>query len=1197
MPSPDRFQPKREQSEDNPTQQSESTTRNESTPGFERRHSDVMQKRIGKYRILKKLGEGGMGAVYLARDTELGRDVALKAPKLKGTESRHILDRFLREARMAASLSHPGICPIYEFGEADGVFFLSMAYIEGMSLSQFLRNGRSLAPRQAALLVRRLALAVAAAHKLGIVHRDLKPGNIMIDRKGQPIVMDFGLARRNASDDTRLTRTGAFVGTPAYVSPEQITNRRGEVDCRTDIYSLGVILYEILAQRLPYEADNALNMLAQVLTGTPDSPVKHNPDACPLLSRIAMKAMCRNVTDRYQTMEDLAADLTAFLRGNSQPPGETGDISSRQAQEIDAEDIGFLNFDLAEFGVFADPTEAAPKTLPSRKHTSRGDRSVSSVSRDSQPRQTTKASQQNAVIRGPWTRPRIVAALLAAVMLPGLAAVLMFRTSDGRIRLSLTDGPQDVTVTIDGKSIPLDSLKSGYRFPAGPHAMIVRATGFEPLAREFTVASGQDETIVVTLTRPGNASTVSVRTRPPADRPDWLQHLPMVTAGGSHTGTVADDGSSVRQDGGDASVTPVRPDIVFADFEDGTYDGWTATGPSFAVAPQETEADTESIQCVYSPLNGRYAADSYFVRPDVGHCRLTGRLVSRPFRIERNYIIFLAAGHDPNQQFVRLIVDGEVQRSSAGSPRSELVFMPVVWDVREYAGKTATIEVCDESTDERGRISVDQFVFSDFDRSEQLAEETAARVRGQSIAWNGRSYFVSRQKCRFVDAAAFAEYVGGTLLQIDSEEERSFIIPHLKGQTWLGVLQQNGVWRGTNGSVYTHVDWRLGFPDQPFDGHMHLAANGDFTTQWELTRHFVVEFGQPQQPPPYTIRAAEKNRQLAVLLSPLGADLVVATSQAFHWLRPDQPLPDEPFEIRQVSFATGTRLSPSQMAGFEGIANITSLCLNDCDESALELLRHMPNLRRLLINGGQYQWIGLQHLRKGHPLRVLELSNLSISGPEVAACFRAERLETVTLTFASLKPALGSLLAQQADSLKELWLNSTSGFGSSGFRELRALKHVRKAVIFGSGVVDGDLKAISQMVSLTNLNLGANHGLRGTELSSFGKLESLQILNLWDCPISDMNLRQFPALPRLRDLRLNSTSITGAGLQRLTMLPQLQIVSLTGCLAVGDNDLATLKPCQSLMKLDVENTGVTSAGIEAFRKVRPWLETDVFNAN
>jgi predicted Ser/Thr protein kinase len=275
---------------------------------------DRLPAALGRYQLLKLLGRGGMGLVYLARDMQLDRLVALKVPQFTAQDGPRVLTRFLREARAAATLHHANICPVHDVGEINGVPYLTMAYIEGRSLAEVLRgNKKPFPPRQAAALVRKLALALHEAHRHHVIHRDLKPANVMIGPGGEPIVMDFGLARRGDSSDVRLTQQGAVLGTPAYVSPEQAKGAVEQVGPACDIYSLGVILYELLTHRLPFTGDT-FSVLAQVLVEEPPPPSRHCPDIEEKIEAICLKAMAKQPAQRYATMADFAAALTDYLR-------------------------------------------------------------------------------------------------------------------------------------------------------------------------------------------------------------------------------------------------------------------------------------------------------------------------------------------------------------------------------------------------------------------------------------------------------------------------------------------------------------------------------------------------------------------------------------------------------------------------------------------------------------------------------------------------------------------------------------------------------------------------------------------------------------------------------------------------------------------------------------------------------------------
>ncbi len=285
---------------------------------------DRLPVEFGRYRVTKVLGQGAMGAVYLAHDTKLARDVALKTPKLDLFSDAELVQRFEREARAAAALHHPGICPIFDVGEIDGVRFLTMAWIQGKPLSTFVSEEKPLSRRQAASVVRKLAIALQEAHHHGVVHRDLKPANVMIDKSGEPVVMDFGLAHQTKNaNQSRLTGAGVLIGSPAYMSPEQVDADQNEVGPGTDIYSLGVILFELLTGRLPFEG-SVVAIIGQILTAEPPDVRTVRPDVDEKLSAICRRLMARSPADRYASMRDVAAALTEYLKDSKKQPRSSG---------------------------------------------------------------------------------------------------------------------------------------------------------------------------------------------------------------------------------------------------------------------------------------------------------------------------------------------------------------------------------------------------------------------------------------------------------------------------------------------------------------------------------------------------------------------------------------------------------------------------------------------------------------------------------------------------------------------------------------------------------------------------------------------------------------------------------------------------------------------------------------------------------
>jgi class 3 adenylate cyclase len=269
---------------------------------------------FGRYRIVRQIGAGGMATVYLAHDTELDRQVALKVPHFDARHGAELLERFYREARTAALLHHPNICAIYDVGKINGIDYLTMAYIDGPALAQRVGEFAAGPVERGVALVRTLAGALDEAHRQGVIHRDLKPGNVLLNPRGEPVITDFGLARRLDRDDERLTALGTVMGTPAYMSPEQVRGSSDEIGPLSDLYSLGIILYELLTGRVPYEGSVGTVLAKIVAPEPPPTPTKHRPDLDPRLEAICLKAVAKKAEDRFADMREFADALATFLR-------------------------------------------------------------------------------------------------------------------------------------------------------------------------------------------------------------------------------------------------------------------------------------------------------------------------------------------------------------------------------------------------------------------------------------------------------------------------------------------------------------------------------------------------------------------------------------------------------------------------------------------------------------------------------------------------------------------------------------------------------------------------------------------------------------------------------------------------------------------------------------------------------------------
>ena len=265
-----------------------------------------------RYEVEGRIGAGGMAEVWRGHDRVLNRTVAIKTLLPQFARDASFVDRFRREAQAAARLNHPGIVSVYDSGTDGDTPYIVMEFIEGRTLADYLGSGKTIPPMEAAKIAQDIAEALAVAHAQGVIHRDIKPANVMVTRDGKVLVMDFGIARLITGPET-APQTSAVLGTASYLSPEQAQGQ--PVDARTDIYALGVVLYEMLTGRPPFTGDSPMAIAYKQVNATPPAPSSANPDVPPALDAVVMRALSKNPANRYQTGKEFADDLERARTG------------------------------------------------------------------------------------------------------------------------------------------------------------------------------------------------------------------------------------------------------------------------------------------------------------------------------------------------------------------------------------------------------------------------------------------------------------------------------------------------------------------------------------------------------------------------------------------------------------------------------------------------------------------------------------------------------------------------------------------------------------------------------------------------------------------------------------------------------------------------------------------------------------------
>ncbi|QDT35026.1 bifunctional serine/threonine-protein kinase/formylglycine-generating enzyme family protein [Thalassoglobus polymorphus] len=440
---------------------------------------------FGRYAIQKVLGQGAMGAVYLAKDTQLDRDVALKIPKFgdgSGVDDKELLERFYREARASATIRSPNICPVYDVGEIEGQHYITMAYIEGRPLKDFTKSKKSHSEKQIITTIRKLAVGLEQAHAIGVIHRDLKPANIMVDKKGEPVVMDFGLARRSDSDDVQVTQSGAILGTPAYMAPEQVAGDQSAINHQVDIYALGIIMYELITGEMPFKG-NLMALLQQISLNNPKKPSEFRKDLDPRLETICLKMMAGDQSKRYQSMNDVAADLQDVLRHPNRK--QKKDATKNTGPKPNAIPTSHEESNPALVTV-EHPKSYAEQLREKKSKTAKAAKKSNSPNKAG-PRSKKKASENF----GPPKKFLIAGGLGGLLLLLGIVFIVRVGKYDVQITL---DDPE-ITLSVDDEVLNIKDGQDLYKLSAGEHKLKLQKEGLTAHIEEFTVTKDGETAI------------------------------------------------------------------------------------------------------------------------------------------------------------------------------------------------------------------------------------------------------------------------------------------------------------------------------------------------------------------------------------------------------------------------------------------------------------------------------------------------------------------------------------------------------------------------------------------------------------------------------------------------------------------------------------------------------------------------------
>ena len=751
---------------------------------------------FGRYKIETELGKGAMGVVYLAEDTQLHRKVALKIPKKSALEDPEALERFYREARTTATLRHPNICPVYDVGAIEGTHYLTMAYIPGKPVSSFVKPEKLPAARQVALLIRKIALALEEAHKQGVVHRDLKPSNVMLDDRGEPIVMDFGLAcQTNTPENARLTQSGAILGTPAYMAPEQVRGDLDQIGPQSDIYALGVMLYQFLTGELPFSGPIML-VFAQIISNEAKKPSELRPDVDPTLEAICLKMMAKEIDQRYSSMKDVAAALTEYVKKGSVTGLETTSTISPTAT---------LNEQIPKFDnlpAFPDLIEESPWRASLKKKWTK-----------------TKARGVRAWWNGVRKNPRfwpVAGGGFAAALL--FAVVIFIQIGKTKVRIETEgDGSSVVIDVSNGKGVG-ENAKKGWPADA-------------PTTRSETIPPGEAPVAVL------NSDDIE----PGAELPvgQWIDVLSMVKLPDDvFTGKWVRNQNSILCEPGPDSRFQVPVALT------GSYEfiwGFTRKSGTDVVLISLPIGNRECTLGL-SGFNGKRHTLHLIDGRRLEESLITDRAAVQPGTLinGKHYRVHVEVNQEGEKVSISAELDQQRIVNWSGSVSQLSIYPNHTVPNRRCPGICAHTAITEfDQLELRLKEGGKGYRLGDDWKNPMMdvADAPPREIVTKCLDFNGHKYFISEKAISFPEARQLAADLKGRLITISSKEEEAFILKECAGKSlWTAGWRSsvNNEWRDERNRPLRYIGtWEPGQPSGTlYERHM---------TMWMINGHHGVD--------------------------------------------------------------------------------------------------------------------------------------------------------------------------------------------------------------------------------------------------------------------------------------------------------------------------------------------------------------------